>query len=393
MSRICKILWLDDDFSIASNNFNMMNTHVRHVKEKLSKNNIEPIVEQCVYVNDFIARATEKANQWDVFIIDINGWRDEKASEKMEPKNLMYSICKETEKCNVLRFCLTGEPTLDPDKERNEELCRLLEDNNFIADNETELPYWWKAGRILEMAKSIIDYYNDEFGTYDDLRALCKFMTEEDKPYIRQLAQWKITNGEVEFPDHLSLRNALKDGVLTKALPEKFFCGADHNFNYFKEDSKTTLKEAAINDWLRYPISFLTVLNKNCHTNNKVNNQLLNEMIFNAVILFANYINEMAQKLNEDNLEEYVKSPINQIAQEQVAITDEHPKHNYTGTIACDKYQTMSIGDCAIAPVVLANYINRNYGGIEILEYSDNTFPKTKEIYKNTAKKIKIIKK
>ena len=79
MSRICRILWLDDDFSTTSNNFNMMNTHIRHVKEKLSKNNIEPIVEQCVYVNDFIARATEKANQWDVFIIDINGWRDEKA--------------------------------------------------------------------------------------------------------------------------------------------------------------------------------------------------------------------------------------------------------------------------------------------------------------------------
>lgn len=393
MSRICRILWLDDDFSTTSNNFQMMNTHVRHVKDKLSKNDIEPIVEQCVYVNDFIARATEKANQWDVFIIDINGWRDEKASEKMEPKNLMYSICKETEKCNVLRFCLTGEPTLNPDKEGNEELCRLLEDNNFIADNETERPYWWKAGRVLEMAKSIIDFFNDEFGTYDDLRALCKFMTEEDKPCIRQLAQWKITNGVVEFPDHLSLRNALKDGVLTKALPGKFFCGSDHNFNYFKEDPKTTLKEAAIDDWLRYPISFLTVLNKNCHTNSKVDNQLLNEMIFNAVLLFANYVNEMAQKVNEDNLDEFVKIPSNKISQEQTIDTNVPYKEKYIGNIACDKYQTMSIGDCAIAPAILSNYINKFYGGVEILEYTENTYPKTKEIYKNTAKKIKINRK
>ncbi len=386
MERKCRILWLDDDFSTTSDKCRTMKMHESHIRKEFAEKGVDVEIKTCVYVNDFVTMACDNNYTWDVFILDINGKEDENSLVD-DPRDFMYKICKKTKSCDVLRFCLTGQPRLDPQSNTDKEtLYDILEDYHFIPDTEQNLPYWWKNGRIIDMAARIIELYNDEFGGYHQLRKLCDYMNEGDKAYIRQLAKWKLTDGDEPFPDHLSLRTAIKDGVLNNALPNIFFSGSEHNFNYFGENSKTKLKKKAIEDWQRFPISFLTVLNKECHSNKKFVTKLLNEMIFNSVIIFAEWLFDFLEKLKKASLEEYVNLPQTEAVPKEQSL--ESSSTGICGKIGIGN-KILYIDNCIIPSYLLAKSVNKTVSSIEVVENTKNPDTKNNFFYPLKATKIR----
>lgn len=395
MNKQCRILWLDDDFSTESTNYKAMSAHLRHVEDAFkNKGLVKPEIVTKVYVDEFLAEAKERINYWDVFIVDINGF--DKVDERFkDPQDRMHKICRETKSCDVLRFCLTGQTHLSPNGNYDiNTLSGVLEDCHFVPDDEVhKKPYWWKADSVSRMAKKIVELYDDEFGGYYLLRELCLYMNEADKDCIRRLAKWKKTGGREPFPDHGALRTALKDGVLQKALPNMFFCGEPHNFKFFEEKVDSKLKDSAIADWQRFPIAFLTVLNKECHSNSKIENPQLNEMIFNAVMIFADWLVGFLEKGNKNPLNHYVELPASSTIVEN-SNSDQSSSRLMTNTSVKDKiwiekhYQR--IGDCEISPKVMARCINSISSSVEVVEKTDNTDPDKKCICPYYATKISL---
>lgn len=403
--KSCHILWLDDDFRQDSSTKSFLESRKQNLETLLKQKGYSPTIDTVEYTDRFIQEVNNTKKSWDIFIVDILGLANESSANVQD---LMYECGEAIKNKPGAAFCLTGQPNLSTDS--NQSLYKMLQNCGFVPSESA--PFWRKQDSIVPLANKIVECLDDAFKDYPIFREACRYLTkDEDRFVLKSLVDWK-TKEDAPFPEISKLRTTLKDELIGKSLPAKLFGGKDRNFNFFAFDNKILIK-GSFEDWRRYTISYLSILNT-LHDNSEKLATYSYEMIFSASLALVEWIVDFMQKYEnrQGSEDEFLAQYVNLVKTDVTVkptspIVEEGDKEDNTSadlSVSQDivgelvyNHPNLHIGNCLVPVDKFLKSLDKcgffKDKQCRVVVKDVNTRPQTKEVYPYYAIKLTIDKK